>query len=122
MSEREGKVEIAPRFRLRVFDQITVGSERVYLVKGIIPRTSFVVVWGPPKCGKSFWIFDLVMHLALGWEYRGRRVQQGAVVYLALEGGQGFIARVEAFRQRYLSEAISDPVQFFLIVDAGESR
>jgi hypothetical protein len=26
------------------------------------------------------------MHIALGWEYRGRKVKQGAVVYLVLEG------------------------------------
>jgi hypothetical protein len=119
MSEQvEGKiVEIAPRFRLVPFDKITVGSERVYLVKGIIPRIGLVVVWGPPKCGKSFWTFDLVMHVALGWEYRGRRVQQGAVVYLALEGGKGFEGRVEAFRQRFLPED-PDAVPFFLIADA----
>ena len=43
------------------------------------------------------------MHVALGWEYRGRRVQQGAVVYLALEGGHGFPARVEAWRRRHLN-------------------
>jgi hypothetical protein len=76
-----------------------------------------VVAWGPPKCGKSFWTFDLAMHVALGWEYRGRRVQQGAVVYLALEGGKGFEARIEAFRQRFLPENHS-PVPFFLIADA----
>ena len=105
------------RFRLRAFNNITVGSERVYLVKGIIPRTGLVVVWGPPKCGKSFWTFDLVMHPALAWDYRGRRVQHGAVVYLALEGGKGFEARIEAFRQRHLSED-PDEVPFFLIADA----
>ena len=119
MSEAtEGKVvEIKPRFRLVPFDQITLGSDRVYLVKGIIPKSGLVVVWGPPKCGKSFWAFDLVMHVALGWDYRGRRVQQGTVVYLALEGGKGFEARVEAFRQRSLQEG-ADPVPFFLIADA----
>jgi AAA domain len=78
-----------PRFRLRAFNTITVGSELVYLIKGIIPRVGLVVVWGPPKCGKSFWTFDLVMHPALAWDYRGRRVQHGAVVYLALEGEKG---------------------------------
>jgi hypothetical protein len=51
----EGKVvEIEPRFRLIPFDAVTVGSERVYLVKGLIPRTGLIVAWGPPKCGKSF--------------------------------------------------------------------
>jgi AAA domain len=113
-----GKVlEIPPRFCLVPFDHITVGSERVYLVKGIIPRIGLVVVWGPPKCGKSFWTFDLVMHVALGWEYRGRRVQQGIVVYLALEGGKGFEGRIEAFRQRFLPDD-HDPVPFYLVADA----
>src|SRR6266566_4196421 len=114
----EGKViEIAPRFRLRSFDSISVGSDLVYDVKGIIPKAGLVVVWGPPKCGKSFWTFDLAMHVALGWEYRGRRVKQGPVVYLALEGGKGFEARIEAFRQRFLPED-SEPIPFFLVTDA----
>jgi hypothetical protein len=51
------------------------------------------------------------MHIALGWPYRDRRVVQGTVVYLALEGGHGFRARIEAFRQRHkVTEA-----PFFLI-------
>jgi AAA domain len=91
-----------PRFRLQVFEAITMTKEANYLVKGIIPRAGFAVVWGPPKCGKSFWTFDLTMHIALGREYRGRRVQEGPVVYLALEGGPGFHNRVEAWRRRYL--------------------
>jgi hypothetical protein len=57
------------------------------------------------------------MHSALAWDYRGRRVQHGAVVYLALEGGKGFEARIEAFRQRHLREE-PDEVPFFLIADA----
>src|SRR5262249_1766079 len=78
------------------------------------PRTGLVVVWGPPKCGKSFWTFDLVLHVALGREYRGRRVQQGPVVYCAFEGGGGYSARAEAFRQRNLP-AEHDPFDFFLL-------
>ena len=40
----EGKVvEIEPRFRLIPFDRVTIGSERLYLVKGLIPRTGLVV-------------------------------------------------------------------------------
>jgi AAA domain len=119
MSEApEGKViEIGPRFRLVPFDKVVLGSEPVYLVKKLIPRTGLTVVWGPPKCGKSFWTFDLVMHVALGWEYRGRRVAQGSVVYLALEGGKGFEARIEAFRQRFLADD-HDPVPFYLVADA----
>jgi hypothetical protein len=85
-------------------------------VKGLIPRVGLVVVWGPPKCGKSFWTYDLSMHVALGWDYRGRRVQQGPVVYCAFEGADGFKARAEAFRRHHLPEDPGD-VDFFLIAD-----
>ena len=117
LTSTTGDENLRPRFRLVPFNQIILGSVRVYLVKGIIPRAGLVVVWGPPKCGKCFWTFDMVMHVALGWEYRGRRVQQGPVIYLALEGGKGFEARIEAFRQRFLAED-PDPVPFYLIADA----
>jgi hypothetical protein len=102
------------RFQLTPFDELTIGAKRSYLVKGLIPRTGVVVVWGPPKCGKSFWTFDLTMHVALGRQYRGRRVQQGPVVYAAFEGAHGFKARAEALRRRSLSEDHSD-VDFHLI-------
>ena len=73
---------------------ITISTTANYTVKGVLPRVGLAVVWGPPKCGKSFWTFDLVMHVATGRPYRGRRVRQGVVVYLALEGGSGFANRV----------------------------
>ena len=102
-----------PRFKLVRFQAVLLGTSAAYLVKGIIPHTGLTVVWGPPKCGKSFWVFDLAMHVALGIPYRGRRVQQGTVVYLALEGGHGFRARVEAYRRTH---DIKD-APFYLVTD-----
>jgi hypothetical protein len=104
----------APRFKLVPFDALTVGSTIVYLVKGLIPRTGLVVVWGPPKCGKSFWVFDLVMHPALGWPYRKRKTLSGPVVYCAFEGAEGYGRRAEAFRRKHLLDAAT-PVPFFLV-------
>ncbi len=95
------------RFRLMPFDKIRADETSAYRIKGFLPRVGLVVVWGPPKCGKSFYVFDLMMHVALGWMYRGHRVQGGSVVYAALEGCQGFKARVEAFRQAKMSEGAS---------------
>ncbi len=106
-----------PRFRLVPFDKIELGSNVRYVVKGLIPREGLVVAWGPPKCGKSFWAFDLAMNVALGWDYRGRRVIQGPVVYVACEGAHGFRARIEAFRQHRLSEETSS-VPFYLLPTA----
>jgi len=95
------------------FAEITLSMARRDLVKGIIPRVGMTVVWGPPKCGKSFWAFDLMMHVALGWTYRGRRVNQGAVVYCAFEGQTGIEQRVEAFRLTHLAGE-SEAVPFYL--------
>jgi AAA domain len=101
------------RFPLVAFDQVKVDTtRRDYLIKGLLASTGLAVVWGPPKCGKSFWAMDTSMHIALGWEYRGRRVQQVPVVYVALEGQHGFPARVEGFRRQHKVDA----APFFLLM------
>jgi hypothetical protein len=102
------------RFKLVPFNTLTVGSDIVYLVKGLIPRTGLVVVWGPPKCGKSFWVFDLVMHPALGWVYRGRKTVSGPIVYCAFEGAEGYGRRAEAFRRHHSLDAATS-VPFYLV-------
>jgi AAA domain len=102
------------RFPLVPFNELIIGTSPAYLVKGLIPRVGIAVVWGPPKCGKSFWTFDLVMHSALGRDYRGRRVMPGTVVYCAFEGAEGFKARATAFRQQHDIEPGAE-VPFFLV-------
>lgn len=103
----------AARFKLIHFGDVKISARPRYLVRGLIPFTGVVVVWGPPKCGKSFWTSDLLFHVALGWPYRGRKVEQGAVVYVILEGETGFSDRIEAFRQRYLADR--SPPPFYVI-------
>jgi hypothetical protein len=110
---RKPQNDHGPTIKLVAFDDIRLGKQRRYLVKGLLPRVGLSVVWGPPKSGKSFWTFDVAMHVALGWDYRGRRVHQGPVIYCAFEGQIGIEARVEAFRQRFLAEDAS-PVPFYL--------
>ena len=91
------------QFKLKRFHEIVLSTAPNYLIKGLLPRRGLAVIWGLPKCGKSFVAFDMGMHIALGRSYRDRRVQAGTVVYLAPEGGGGFPARVEAWRQRFLT-------------------
>jgi RecA-family ATPase len=105
----------APRFTVKHFNKIRLTTTATYLIKGLLPRSGLAVIWGPPKCGKSFIAFDSAMHIALGREYRGRRVQQGTVVYCALEGGGGFAARVEAWRKRKLGDDQGGNIPFFLL-------
>jgi hypothetical protein len=99
--ERSGKNEFVA-FPLQAFGNIRLdSSRRNYLVKGLLANSGLAVIWGPPKCGKSFWAADLGMHIAMGWNYRGNKVQQAPVVYVALEGRHGFPARIEAFRRHH---------------------
>jgi hypothetical protein len=103
----------AHRFNLVRFREVKLATTAAYLIKGIIPREGLIVAWGPPKCGKSFLIFDALMHIALNWEYRGHRVAQGPVVYLACEGERGLGARVAAFKRKH--GLLAEDPQFFLI-------
>jgi hypothetical protein len=61
------------RFQFTRFCDIRPNPEPAYTVDKMIPRRGVVVIWGKPKCGKTFWTFDLEMHVALGWLYRGQR-------------------------------------------------
>jgi hypothetical protein len=77
------------RFPLVRFNDIELSDTPRCVVEDLIPREGLIVVWGPPKCGKSFFVFDMVMHVALDREYRGKRVERGAIVYIAAEGELG---------------------------------
>jgi hypothetical protein len=103
------------RFNLINFDQLQRRTTSSYLIKGLIPVTGLVVIWGAPKSGKSFLVFDAMLHVALGWEYRDRRVTAGEVVYLALEGQDGFGDRAAAFRRHYFEDERRSVPSFFLI-------
>jgi hypothetical protein len=99
------------------FKDVRLNRAPRYLVRDVLPREGIAVVWGPPKEGKSFWLFDLCMHVALGREYRGKQVRQGVVVYGCFEGVGGFEARIEAFRRERLDDAGAD-VPFVLMPGA----
>ena len=101
------------RFSLKSYADISMNVAVPYLVRDLIPAGGLTMIWGPPKCGKSFFVFDVAMHIATGTPYRGRQVQQGTVVYIALEGGRAFHNRVEAYRQHHnINQA-----PFYLITD-----
>jgi hypothetical protein len=112
LNSRQQQQQQPKNFTFKPFSTITLPALSNYSIKGIFPKVGLVVVWGPPKSGKSFWTFDAVMHIATGRNYRGRNVRQGTVVYCALEGGSGFAGRVEAWRRRHKP---SKDVPFYLL-------
>jgi hypothetical protein len=103
------------RFTLTRFAYMKSDVSRPYIVQTLLPRGGLIVVWGPPKCGKSFWVSDLALHVALGRTYRGRRVEAGIVVYITCEGQSGFPARMEAFRRRKLQKSDDPDPPFYLL-------
>jgi hypothetical protein len=102
---RKAGAQSNPHFTLIAFKDVKLDTAGQYLVKGLLPRKGLVVIWGPPKCGKSFWTFDVLIHVSIGRDYRGLKVRLGRIVYCALEGGAGFAKRIEAFRQNKLNGA-----------------
>jgi RecA-family ATPase len=87
------------------FNDVRPNPRANYLVKGLIPRTGSTLLWGPPKSGKTFWIFDLAAHIAANRPYRGRKVNGGPVVYCCFEGTEGYGQRAEAVRNRCFPNA-----------------
>lgn len=68
-----------------------------WIVKDVLPRAELAVLYGESTAGKTFVALDLAMSIARGVEWRGKRVKQGKVVYLAAEGSGGFRNRCKAY-------------------------
>jgi hypothetical protein len=78
-----------------------LGDGRDYVVKGLLQRKSYAVLYSDPGQGKSFLTLDLAYHIAAGKPWRDHRVMQGPVIYCAFEGTGGMAKRVAALQQHY---------------------
>lgn len=92
--------------------EIKLEGNPLKLVKGLLAGVSLICVVGAPKSGKTFFVLDLAVAIATGSEWRGRKVQQGGVCYIAGEGQVGLRARVEAIRR---TRQPDEDMQFTLI-------
>ena len=73
-------------------------------IEDLLCENEFSVVYGESNCGKTFFMLDLAMHVALGKKWRDKNVEQGGVIYAALEGGHGTRNRISAFKEHYQIE------------------
>ncbi|MCC7173088.1 MAG: AAA family ATPase [Planctomycetes bacterium] len=71
------------------------------VVAGLMRVGEFVVVYGVPACLKSFVVLDLILKIAAGLHWWGRKTIQGAVLYLAGEGAGGLKKRIKAWAIKY---------------------
>ena len=75
-----------PKLHNHRFGDRDDAQPRAALVKGLLLRSSFALVFGPPKQGKSTVLLDIAYHVASGKDWRDLKVKGGPVVYLAYEG------------------------------------
>ncbi|WP_155905220.1 AAA family ATPase [Methylopila sp. M107] len=93
----------AKRFHFETADDLAAAalqSGPKPLVKNFLDQGAMSVLYGESNCGKTFIVLDLACHIACGREWSGLKVAQGAVVYVATEGGRGVAKRVAALRSR----------------------
>lgn len=72
-----------------------------YLIKGYLPANAFGMIYGASGSYKSFHALSWAVHIALGLEWNGCRVQSKPVLYIAGEGGVGVSRRLKALAIQY---------------------
>lgn len=89
------------------FEDVRVNLDAADFIENVVTEGAMSVVYGESNCGKTFFMTDASLHVAAGKPWNGRAVEQGGVIYCALEGSHGISNRVAAFRQHYgLEDAI----------------
>lgn len=88
---QRGKVAL-----VMLHDVVVVGSQD-RLINGVLGDSGLAMLYGETSSGKSFATFDACMHIALGWDWFGRKVTPSAVLYVAAEAPGSWGNRVEAF-------------------------
>lgn len=94
-----------PEFPYTWVSDATLDLSARYLCKGIIEQGSFTLIYGPSGSGKSFFTADLLQHIAMGVPWRGRKVNQSLIVYVASEAGASIVKRFIAWRDNVLGES-----------------
>jgi hypothetical protein len=84
-----------------------------WLVKDTLPSQGLACIYGPSGSSKSFLALDLSLSIACKAEWFGLKVKSVPVIYIVLEGLQGFIKRVDA----WIAQNKIRPKKFFLIRD-----
>lgn len=91
----------ATTFPLLYADGITPTLDTADFVEGLLGVGQMSVVYGASNTGKTFFACDLALHASLGWNWRGKEVDETAVLYIAGEGSHGIRNRVAAFKRKH---------------------
>lgn len=106
MANGNGSHPPQPTFPYTWVSDAQLDLDQRYMVKGLIEPSSFVLIYGPSGSGKSFFTADIAQHIATGQQWRGKKVNQALVVYVASEAGGSIIRRFIAWRDNRLGETV----------------
>jgi hypothetical protein len=81
-------------------DDLTDEEGAFDFVEDVLTDGCASVIYGASNSGKTFFAIDLGAHVATGREWQGKEVEQGAVLYIALEGRTGAVNRIKAMKAR----------------------
>ena len=92
------------------FNEIQPDLETADFVEGVMTTGAMSVTYGASNCGKTFFMTDLCLHIAMNRRWWGREVDQGGVIYCSLEGKHGIGNRIAALKRHYGLEDIDVPL------------
>jgi hypothetical protein len=99
-----------PRFEVLSLEAFASGKPPEWIIKGWLARAGLGILYGESGAGKSFLILDMMMSIARGETWCGKRVRQGRVIYICAEGSAGFRNRVKAYGVHHGLAVASLPV------------
>lgn len=102
--------EQAKRFTPVPAHIFAAGEAAGWIIKSVLLQAGLCVLFGESGSGKSFFVLDQVLAIARGIPWRGHKVQQGSVVYIAAEGAGGFRRRLTAYAQHHSIDLASVPL------------
>lgn len=120
---------VEPALRLVSLEEFVTRPNIRWLIRDLLTPQAIMVVFGPPKGGKTFSVCDLMMHAAHGLDWHGHKIPRPLrVAFLAGEGRMGLKVRLHAWLMHHdtaqrsgdfqlLPEALSLPERVLEVID-----
>jgi hypothetical protein len=97
-AKAEGESETKHRHLLIDPNDFDTVISTKWLIEGLVPLQEISLVFGPPKNLKTFLVLALLLCVATGREFFGRKVRQSKVLYIIGEGTNAFLGRIKAWQ------------------------
>lgn len=82
--------------------EVKLREQGRYIVKDVARVDETVIWYGQPKSNKSTVVEDMLLHVAMGWDWMGHKVPRpGLCIFIAAERAEITEARLLAFRKRH---------------------